>query len=74
MLTFMFLNKVHGLCGNYNGKKKDDLELVSGEIADNFDEFVTSYQVWKCSSDLPPPVTCSKKDRKKWFVDTLRVI
>jgi len=54
------------LCGNCNGNKKDDLEMASGEIASDYGEFARSYQVGQCDSPIPPPITCTDADRKKW--------
>ena len=62
-----YIFKLHGLCGNYNDDKSDDLETSAGTITKNFIEFAQSYQVEKCSNDVAS-ITCTDQDKHKWSV------
>ena len=63
-----YLFQVHGLCGNCNGKKDDDLETISGKVVSTFAEFAKSYTLAGCSADVPEPIACTDDDKRKWFV------
>ena len=62
--------QVQGLCGNYNDDKTDDLEMSTGEITTDYNEFARSYQVEECLS-VTNPIYCSETDKQKWYISKL---
>ena len=63
---FRFLFQINGICGNFNGRKQDDLEMQSGQQASNFSEFAQSYIVGQCGKKLPEPFVCSDAEKRRW--------
>ncbi|KAJ8332906.1 hypothetical protein SKAU_G00418020 [Synaphobranchus kaupii] len=44
-LTAAFRGKVAGLCGNFNGRADDDLQLRDGSVADNIEDFYADWMI-----------------------------
>lgn len=60
-----------GLCGNYNGDRKDDMAMLNGQLARNGEKFGESWKVAAtpgCSSVCKGAAcqTCSKSEKNKY--------
>ncbi|KAJ8332904.1 hypothetical protein SKAU_G00418000 [Synaphobranchus kaupii] len=44
-LTAAFRGKMTGLCGNFNGRADDDLQLRDGSVADNIEDFYADWMI-----------------------------
>ncbi|XP_078495887.1 IgGFc-binding protein-like [Ciona intestinalis] len=64
-----YKGQVHGVCGDYNGIKSDDLKTSSGVVTADFNEFAQSYQIGNCSDRIPEPFTCSNSERQRWSAE-----
>ncbi|XP_078495955.1 IgGFc-binding protein-like [Ciona intestinalis] len=64
-----YKGQVHGVCGDYNGIKSDDLKTSGGVVTADFNEFAQSYQIGNCSDRIPEPFTCSNSERQRWSAE-----
>lgn len=70
-LPSTYQDAVCGLCGNYNGKRQDDMTMANGQSATNSNAFGESWQVGVtpgCSSACKGPrcQECSDKQKSKY--------
>lgn len=52
-----FKRRLCGLCGNFNGRRRDDLRMRSGQLATSVEQFGASWKVGgpkSCSSRMEP--------------------
>ncbi|XP_068115921.1 mucin-2-like [Hyperolius riggenbachi] len=63
-----FEGKVCGLCGNYDGKEKNDFTTRSQSVVENVAEFGNSWKIYQSCPDASPATdTCTSNPyRKAW--------
>ncbi|CAK8696725.1 unnamed protein product [Clavelina lepadiformis] len=61
-----YMGKVHGLCGDYNNIKEDDLKTLTGELVSDYAVFAKSFQVSSCTANDPIPFACSERKQQRW--------
>ncbi|XP_076799587.1 uncharacterized protein LOC143444282 [Clavelina lepadiformis] len=61
-----YMGKVHGLCGDYNNIKEDDLKTLTGELVSDYGVFAKSFQVSSCTANDPIPFACSERKQQRW--------
>ena len=57
-----FKNRLCGLCGNFNGRRRDALRMESGQMAKSINQFGNSWGAGgpkSCSRPDPPPASAS---------------
>ncbi|CAK8673415.1 unnamed protein product [Clavelina lepadiformis] len=68
-LPCTYRNKVRGLFGDFNGDASNELIKKNGEIAADYNEMASSYQVGDCANTDTPSFTCSPEDEAKWAAE-----
>lgn len=62
-----FKRRLCGLCGNFNGRRRDDLRMRSGQLATSVEQFGASWKVGgpkSCSSNSNPAVTTQTENEQ----------
>ncbi|PAA50248.1 hypothetical protein BOX15_Mlig026350g2, partial [Macrostomum lignano] len=62
-----WMEKVCGLCGNFNNKRDDDLRARTGEVVEDKVAFADSWKVRNtCPKPPPTPIAPCSSERKRW--------
>ena len=61
-----FKRRLCGLCGNFNGRRRDDLRMRSGQLATSVEQFGASWKVGgpkSCTSSTPGTTTTQTENQ-----------